>query len=160
MGRPKKFDTEKIREEYISGFMSLRKIADNSEVSYSYISKLASKEKWSKLRRQRVRNKSEKIRAEAKLQTHDSQRKNSSNDHIERSLFAGEQIHKLLRETTQAVDVGDVRSLKTLVDAWAGWDDQMRKNHRLDEKSAISPPVVNIALLSTLPDKKIPANRS
>ena len=152
MGRPKKFDTEKIREEYISGFMSLRKIADNSEVSYSYISKLASKEKWSKLRRQRVRNKSKKIRAEAKLQTHDSQRKNSSNDHIERSLFAGEQIHQLLRETTQAVDVGDVRSLKTLVDAWSGWDNQMRKNHRLDEEGANGPPVVNIALLSALPD--------
>ena len=84
MGRPKKFDTEKIREEYISGFMSLRKIADNSEVSYSYISKLANKEKWSKLRRQRVRNKSEKIRAKAKLQTYDSQRKNSSNDHNEK----------------------------------------------------------------------------
>ena len=152
MGRPKKFDTEKIREEYISGFMSLRKIADISEVNYSYISKLASKEKWSKLRRQRVRNKSEKIRAEAKLQTHDSQRKNSSNDHIERSLFAGEQIHQLLRETTQAVDVGDVRSLKTLVDAWSGWDNQMRKNYCLDDEGVNGPPVVNIALLSALPD--------
>ena len=69
-----------------------------------------------------------------------------------RSLFAGEQIHQLLRETTQAVDVGDFRSLKTLVDAWSGWSNKMRKNHRLDEESVNGPPVVNIALLSALPD--------
>ena len=53
MGRPKVFDTERIREDFINGFCSLRALAKDSGVSYSYISKLASSERWSAKRRER-----------------------------------------------------------------------------------------------------------
>ena len=54
----------------------------------------------------------------------------------------------MIREATAAIKVVDIRSLKTLVDAWSSWDNQMRKAHNLDVQSGES--VVNIALLSSL----------
>ena len=157
MARPKVFDTEKIREDFINGFCSLKALAQKNNVSYSYLSKLASKERWSAKRTDR------RVRlAEAKASNRvgnlssdiegKSQQPKSPKDHVGRSLHTGERIHQLLRNTAEAIEAGDVRSLKTLVDAWSGWDNQMRKNHRLDEDGANEPPVVNIALLSALPD--------
>ena len=72
----------------------------------------------------------------------------SPQQHIDRSVGIGDQIHQLIREATAAIKVGDIRSLKALVDAWSSWDNQMRKAHKLDEQS--SDPVVNIAVLSSL----------
>ncbi len=157
MGRPKIFDTERIREDFINGFCSLRALAKDSGVSYSYISKLASSERWSAKRRERRMSVAEERAAsrvgELALQTlRDPVVAKSPKEHVGRSLYTGERIHQLLSDTTEAVAAGDVRALKTLVDAWSGWDNQMRKNHRLDEEGANSAPVVNIALLSALPD--------
>lgn len=69
---------------------------------------------------------------------------------MDRSVSKGEVLHQLIREATAAIKVGDVRSLKTLVDAWFSWDSQMRKLHRLDQIK--SEPLVNIQLLAPLPD--------
>ena len=53
MGRPKIFDTAKIREDFINGFSSLLALAQESGVSYSHLSKLASSEKWAAKRKDR-----------------------------------------------------------------------------------------------------------
>jgi hypothetical protein len=50
-----------------------------------------------------------------------------------------------------SINVGGIRALKTLVDAWSSWDNQMRKAHRLDEEK--SEPLINIQLLASLPDE-------
>ena len=50
-----------------------------------------------------------------------------------------------------SIKVGDIRSLKTLVDAWSSWDNQMRKAHRVDEEK--TEPLINIQLLASLPDE-------
>jgi hypothetical protein len=157
MGRPKIFDTAKIREDFINGFSSLLALAQESGVSYSYLSKLASSERWAAKRRERRMSVAEERAASrvgklARQTPRDPATTKSPKEHVGRSLYTGERIHQLLSETTEAVAAGDVRALKTLVDAWAGWDNQMRKNHRLDDEAAISTPVVNIALLSALPD--------
>jgi hypothetical protein len=155
MGRPKIFDTAKIREDFINGFSSLLALAQESGVSYSHLSKLASSEKWAAKRKDRRASAAEAARRGSELASssvRDPATTKSPKEHVGRSLYTGERIHQLLSETTEAVAAGDVRSLKTLVDAWAGWDNQMRKNHRLDDEAAISTPVVNIALLSALPD--------
>ncbi len=157
MGRPKVFDTAKISEDFINGFSTLRALAQESGVSYSYLSKLASSGRWTAKRRERRMSVAEERAAsrvgELASQTlRDPASTKLPNEHVGRSLYTGERIHQLLSDTTEAVAAGDVRALKTLVDAWAGWDNQMRKNHRLDEEAVNSAPVVNIALLSALPD--------
>ena len=157
MGRPRVFDTAKIREDFINGFCSLRALANDSGVSYSYLSKLASSERWAAKRRERRVSAAEERAASrvgelARKSLGAPVATKSPKDHVGRSLYTGERIHQLLSDTTEAVAAGDVRALKTLVDAWSGWDNQMRKNHRLDEEAASSTPVVNIALLSALPD--------
>ena len=157
MGRPKIFDTAKIREDFINGFSTLRALAQESGVSYSYLSKLASSERWAAKRRDRRMSVAEERAASrvaelARKTFRDPAGTKSPKEHVGRSLYTGERIHQLLSDTTEALVAGDVRALKTLVDAWSGWDNQMRKNHRLDVVGANSAPVVNIALLSALPD--------
>jgi hypothetical protein len=158
MARPKRFDTEKIRSDFVNGFLNLRELSVKNGVSYSYISKLASSENWS-LKRQQQRTKKNKDKAANKpIQIdvkNDFDSVDLANKHLEKSLCAGERIHQLLSDTTGAISSGDVRSLKTLVDAWSNWDNQMRKNHRLDENSATNFPIVNVALLSSLPDQML-----
>jgi hypothetical protein len=157
MGRPKVFDTAKISEDFINGFSTLRALAQESGVSYSYLSKLASSGRWTAKRRERRKSVAEERAAsrvgELASQTlRDPASTKLPNEHVGRSLYTGERIHRLLSDTTEALAAGDVRALKTLVDAWSGWDNQMRKNHRLDEEAVNSAPVVNSALLSALPD--------
>ena len=53
MGRPKVFDTERIREDFINGHASLRASAGTSGASYSYLSKLASSERWTERRKEK-----------------------------------------------------------------------------------------------------------
>ena len=76
------------------------------------------------------------------------QSESSAKQHVDRSIDTGKHLHQLIREATESVKVGDIRALKTLVDAWSSWDNQMRKAHNLDVQSGES--VVNIALLSSL----------
>ena len=73
--------------------------------------------------------------------------------HVDRSLLAGEQIHQLLNEASATIRAGDIRSLKTLVDGWASWGNQMRKNHRLAEGQSHQSPTVNVQLLASLPNE-------
>jgi hypothetical protein len=152
VGRPKVFDTEKIREDFINGHSSLRALAGKYRVSYSHVSKLASRDGWTARRKEK---RLEIAKAAAGRRANDGGLAGatlSATEHVGRSLGTGERIHQLLSDATAGVGAGDTRTLKTLVDAWANWDNQMRKNHRLDDEAAISAPVVNIALLSTLPD--------
>ncbi|MDB4663681.1 hypothetical protein OAE74_01700, partial [Verrucomicrobia bacterium] len=106
--------------------------------------KLASSENW------------EDGRQEQRLQSAKAGKSNlpapscTARQHVDRSLLAGDQIHQLLKEAAAAIRAGDIRSLKTLVDAWASWDNQMRKTHKLDEQN--TKPQINVALLSSLPD--------
>jgi len=74
-----------------------------------------------------------------------------STQHIDRSIDTGNQLHQLIQRAANSIKVGDIRALKTLVDAWSSWDNQMRKAHRLDEE--MSEPHINIQLLASLPDE-------
>lgn len=154
MGRPKVFNTERIREDFINGHCSLRALAGASGASYSYLSKLASSERWTARRKEKG---IELAKSAAERLAYSGGRDGriatlSAADHVERSLSTGERLHQLLSDTTEGVVAGDTRALKTLVDTWTNWDTQMRRNHRLDDATANSAPVVNIALLSALPD--------
>jgi hypothetical protein len=142
MGRQRLFDAEKLKADFVTSTCTLRELASRNNASYSFVTKLASSEKWSE-QRDKHREASVKLAVEVVPPA------TSPKQHIDRSLLTGDQIHQLLREAMAAIKVGDIRSLKTLVDAWSSWDNQMRKTHRIDEQSS-NVPVVNIHLLSAL----------
>ena len=61
-------------------------------------------------------------------------------------------LRQIIIETIQSIGVGDVRSLKTLINAWVNWVSQMLKLHGIDDAQAAMQPIVNIGILSDLPD--------
>ena len=77
--------------------------------------------------------------------------KSVATQHNDRSIVTANQLHRLIKEAMTSIKVGDIRVLKTLVDAWSSWDNQMRKAHRVDEEK--SEPLINIQLLASLPDE-------
>ena len=62
----------------------------------------------------------------------------------------GEQLHVLLQQALAALEAGDVRQIKTAIDAWAGWDKQMRTNHQIEDKET-QKPLIDINVMAALP---------
>ena len=141
MPRPRVFDEDKLKEDFLTSTCTLKELATRHNASYSLVSKYASSQNW-----QRQREEHRKTTARNSLEIMEPAC--SPQQHVDRSVGTGDQIHQLIREATAAIKVGDIRSLKMLVDAWSSWDNQMRKAHKLDEQSG--EPVVNIGLLSSL----------
>ena len=142
MSRPKTVDSEALKEDFITSACTLRELASRHDASYSLVTKLASKEKWSQQRNEGRKALAKDIRSLAPV---------SPECHVERSKITGDQIHHLMTEAMAAIKSGDIRALKTLVDAWASWDNQMRKTHRLDD-GRDDKPIIDIHILSSLPD--------
>ena len=144
MPRPRVFDESVLRKEFLSSSCTLKELASRHNASYSLVSKLASRQNWTKeredYRKTSIKNSVAIVEPVSSPQLH-----------IDRSVCTGDQIHQLIREATAAIKVGDIRSLKTLVDAWSSWDNQMRKAHRLDQIKG--EPLFNIQLLASLPDE-------
>ena len=80
-----------------------------------------------------------------------AQSESLAKQHVDCSINTGKNLHQLIIDATESVKVGDIRALKTLVDAWSSWDNQMCKTHRLDEEKSES--LINIQLLASLPDE-------
>ena len=144
MPRPRLFDESALREDFLSSSCTLKELASRHNASYSLVSKLASRQNWKKER--------EKYRkASARVNFDITQSGCSAKQHVDSSIDTGKHLHQLIREATESIKVGDIRALKTLVDAWSSWDNQMRKTHRLDEEKSES--LINIQLLASLPDE-------
>ena len=141
MPRPRLFDESALREDFLSSSCTLKELASRHNASYSLISKLASIQNWTKKRE-------EYRKTSAQSHIGVCHPGSVATQHIDRSIDTGNQLHQLIQEATNSIKVGDIRALKTLVDAWSSWDNQMRKAHKLDEQSG--EPVVNIAVLSAL----------
>ena len=144
MLRPRLFDESALREDFLSSSCTLKELASRHSASCSLVSKLASRQNWTKER--------EKYRKASAREKFDITQSGSlSKQHVDRSIDTGQHLHQLIREATESIKVGDIRALKTLVDAWSSWDNQMRKTHRLDEEKSES--LINIQLLASLPDE-------
>jgi len=144
MPRPRVFDESVLKEDFLSSSCTLKELASRHNASYSLVSKLASTQNWTKKRE-------EYRKTIARTHIGVVQPEFVATQHIDRSICTGNQLHQLIQEATKSIKVGDIRSLKTLVDAWSGWDNQMRKAHRLDEEKGES--LINIQLLGSLPDE-------
>ena len=144
MPRPRLFDESALREDFLSSSCTLKELASRHNASYSLVSKLASRQNWTKKR--------EEYRQTASLADIAFAAPESvSTQHIDRSIDTGNQLHQLIQRAANSIKVGDIRALKTLVDAWSSWDNQMRKAHRLDEEKG--EPLINIQLLASLADE-------
>ena len=71
--------------------------------------------------------------------------------HQNRAIVTGDKLGTLIQTGIQAVKSGDWRSLKTATETWKMWDEQMRKNHGIDEKK--DKPLININVMAALPPK-------
>ena len=148
-----------MRREFLSTNITLRALAQKHGCSYRYVSGLSSTEKWYPQRRELQRQQesaatdalvervAERSAELAKLKAL------TAEEHVERSLQVGEQLHALLQGALAAVEAQDVRQIKTAIEAWAGWDKQMRANHCIEDKAA-QKPLVDIRVMSALPDLK------
>ena len=156
MPAAKKYDTNKIRSDFISGQQTLRQLAEQYGCSYSYLASLSSRERWYPQRRELQRQQEaaatdalvERVAVRAgqlaKLKAL------TAEEHVSRSLQVGEQLHVLLQQALAAVEAGDVRQIKTAIDAWAGWDKQMRTNHQIEDKET-QKPLIDINVMAALP---------
>ena len=144
MPRPRAFDESVLRKDFLSSSCTLQELASRHNASYSLVSKLASNQNWTKQREDYRKTPIQNILANVEPVS-------SPQLHIDRSVCTGDQLHQLIQEATTSIKVGDIRALKTLVDAWSSWDNQMRKAHRLDEGKSES--LINIQLLTSLPDE-------
>jgi hypothetical protein len=152
----KRFDVARMRREFLNSNITLRDLAKQHGCSYRYVSGLSSQERWYPQRRElqaqqeaavtdalveRVAERSAEL---AKLKVATAQ------EHVARSLQTGERLHALLLNGLAAVEAQDVRQIKTVIDAWATWDKQMRQGHQIEDKDA-QKPLVSIAVMAALP---------
>ena len=145
-----------MRREFLSSDITLRALAQKHGCSYRYVSGVSSTERWYPKRRELQRQQeaaatdalvervAERSAELAKLKAL------TAEEHVSRSLQVGEQLHVLLQQALAALEAGDVRQIKTAIDAWAGWDKQMRANHCIEDKG-IEKPLINIAVMAALP---------
>ena len=144
MARPRVFNESVLRKDFLTSSCTLKELASRHNASYSLVSKLASTQNW-------VKKREEHRKATARANIEGVHSESVAMQHIDRSIGTGNQLHELIQEATTSIKVGDIRALKTLVDAWSSWDNQMRKAHRLDEGKSAS--LINIQLLTSLPDE-------
>ena len=156
MAAKKQFDVPRMRRQFLSTSITLRELAKQHKCSYRYVSGLSAQEKWYPQRRElkaqqesamsealveRVAERSAEL-AQLKVAT--------AQEHVARSLQTGERLHGLLLNGLAAVEARDMRQIKTVIDAWATWDKQMRQGHQIEDKDA-QKPLVNIAVMAALP---------
>jgi len=158
MAARKRFDVVKMRKEFLAGSSTLRELARKYGCSYRYISGMSAQEKWYPQRAQ-LQQQAEQVASEALLRRVTEKSAElaqikalTAEQHVERSLQTGEQLHQLLRQGLAALQSGDIRALKTAIDSWSTWDKTMRSNHQIEDKG-VEKPLVNIAVMAALPPK-------
>ena len=147
-----------MRREFMQSNVTLRELAKRHGASYRHVSGLSAKERWYPQRAQ-LQQQAEQVANEALMKrvteksTELAQIKAlTAEQHVERSLQTGEQLHQLLRQGLAALQSGDIRALKTAIDSWSTWDKTMRSNHQIEDKG-VEKPLVNIAVMAALPPK-------
>jgi hypothetical protein len=76
----------------------------------------------------------------------------TATEHQDRVIRTGDRLGDLINTGILAVKSSNWRDLKQVVETWKLWDDQMRKNHRIEERD--DRPIVNINVLAALPSLK------
>jgi hypothetical protein len=158
MAAPKKYDIEFFKQLYVTGQYTLRGICKEFGPSYSHISNISARDGWGDARRVHQREalkanelaKSDKKQEElADLQT---SKLSTAREHQSNALRSGDRLGELIQTGVLAVKSSNWRELKNVVETWKTWDDQMRKNHNIEDNK--DKPLVNINVLAALPSLK------
>lgn len=153
MANKKKYDWDALEAEFIKANISLKEFAKRKEMSYRYLGNRASKECWHDKRDEFQ----SKLREELKTELVEQAEKNSAGalvadtpeKVINRSKAVGDKLYTLLQAAVAATEQGDTRELRGAIEAWTKLDDQVRKVHKIDEKT--ERPLVNINVMAALP---------
>ena len=78
----------------------------------------------------------------------------SGEEQLKRSMRTGDRLYTLFQAAVTAMQQGDLRTMRQAIDAWVTLDSHMRKVHRIDDN--VDRPIVNISVLSALPDRPAP----
>ena len=71
--------------------------------------------------------------------------------HMARSMQTGDKLYTLFQAAVQAMTQGNMREMRSAIDAWVTLDNQMRKIHNIEDKA--EKPLVNINVMAALPPK-------
>jgi len=157
MAAKKQYDLGLMKKMYLSG-MSLRAICKKYGPSYGYLSSVCSQEKWSadktafKLRVQNAEQDAQLKELKDNIAVIRETDVAPPDEHVRRSMQAGDKLGELIQCGIDAVRSSDGRGLKTAVETWQTWDNQMRKNHGIDSNE--EQPQVSINVMASLPSLK------
>ena len=148
---------EFFKRLYVSGEKSLKAIVRDYGVSYQHLAAHSADEGWTAQKKEYAK-KCKQAEHSAEIKKMDSELQEMIKaepmapvEHQKRAMQTGDHLGTLILKGIQAVKTGDWRSLKTATETWKTWDEQMRKNHNLEDKA--EKPLVNINVLSALPPK-------
>lgn len=157
MANKKKYDWEALHGEFTRSNISLRDLAKKHDVRYSYLAQVSSKEKWFE-QRDAIQSQAREAVAEEIAKQADDQNSQLSKivckdgeQHMKRSLQTGDKLYTLFQAAVTAMTQGNMREMRSAIDAWVTLDNQMRKIHNIEDKS--EKPLVNISVLAALPPK-------
>ena len=157
MGRHKQYNMDFFKKLYITGEKSLREIVGDYGISYGHLSSHSAEEGWTKAKREyAAKSKQAEFAAEVRQMDEDLRAMIEVEplkpvEHQKRTLQTGDRLGTLIQKGIQAVKSSDWRMLKTATETWKLWDEQMRKNHGLEDN--VEQPLVNISVLTALPPK-------
>ena len=152
-----RYPLEKIRADFMSSGATLKELCKRHECTYRWITEHSAKGKWFEQRQAMEKEAREhataaltkQIEAQAgelaKIQT------KTSEQHMERSLQTGDRLYTLFQAAVTAMKEGDLRTMRSAIDAWVSLDNQMRKIDNIESSS--DKPLVNINVLAALPSK-------
>ena len=158
MAAKRQYDLDLFKRLFITGEMSLRAISKKYGVSYGYISSQSSRNQWAKdkasmdVKVQNAEQETELKKLKESLDNIQNNEVSTTDEHVRRSMQTGDKLGELLQCGIVAVKQNDWRNLKTAVETWVGWDNQMRKNHGVEANE--EPPSVNINVMASLPSLK------
>tara|TARA_R110002020_G_scaffold265840_8_gene480692 strand:- start:5255 stop:5773 length:519 start_codon:yes stop_codon:yes gene_type:complete len=158
MGAAKKYDTDFMRNLFITGEKSLRAISNEYGISYTHLSKMSSKEEWSKAKKEYLTT-TMVARRDAKIKKLDDEMSDlrkvlplKAEEHQKRCMQTGDKLGTLIQTGVHAAKTGDWKTLRAATETWKLWDEQMRKNHGIENAS--TKPLVNIQVLAALPSRE------
>ena len=155
-----KYNWEKIYDEYLRSSITLKELAKRHGIKYGYLTRKSSREKWFLKRDEFQKSAREAVATELAKQVDENNEAlgaitvKSAEAQVRRSMQTGDRLYTLFQAAVTAMQQGDLRTMRQAIDAWVTLDTHMRKVHRIDENA--DKPIVNIAVLSALPDRPAP----
>ena len=160
MAPPLKHDWEKVYNEYLRSACTLRELSKRHGIAYSSITRKSSREKWFVKRDEYQKSAREAVATELAKQVDERNDTlgaiavKSGEEQLKRSMRTGDRLYTLFQAAVTAMQQGDLRTMRQAIDAWVTLDSHMRKVHRIDDN--VDRPIVNISVLSALPDRPAP----